>query len=155
MGAWGKGSFENDMALDWLFEFRSNPSERTLLDVFEGIYPRPHRGILDRILRREVPRSTYQTGECVVAAAEVVATLLGRPPSPIDSSLTGLPEVVIGEEVRRKAVEAIHEIMANSDLKDRLEVESLEDDLPDYEDWLVVMRDLLDRLGLAARGGGG
>ena len=145
MGSWGRGSFENDQALDWLPEFRSNPSERTLLDVFEGIYPRPHRGILDRILRRKVERSIYFTGNCVVAAAEVVATLSGRPPHPLPYELTDLPEVVIGDEVRKKAVEAVREIAVDSDLKDSFDEE--EEDLPEYEDWQRSMRDLVERLG--------
>ena len=141
MGAWGIGSFENDKALDWIHEFRSNPSERTLLDVFEGKFPPPHSGILDRMLGRDVRQPKHCTDEYVVAAAEVIAALLGRPPGPLPEDLAELPEVVIGEEVVGKAVEAIREVLADSNLKSCFEGS------PDYGDWLLGVLDLRDRLG--------
>jgi hypothetical protein len=107
MGAWGSGSFENDDALDWLDELlRSKVKLRTPLE---------------RIVR--APKGRYlEAPACseAIAAAEVVAALLGRAGS--------LPERALAyaashagdatDDVRKMASEAVARIGASSELKE-------------------------------------
>lgn len=143
MGAWGIETFENDKAQDWIHTFRANPSERLLLDAFEAEYDRPP-GFLDRFLKPRYPRRKYITGEHVLASAEVIATLLGRPPSPTPEDLKDLPCVVIGRGTSAKAIEAIDRMLADSDLQSCWEQETKE-----YPDWLSSVMDIRERLTIA------
>ncbi|OOG38419.1 DUF4259 domain-containing protein [Polaromonas sp. A23] len=63
-GAWSHGSFANDGALDWVAEFQEKPTaeflRRTLAQGNTGKY-------IENF-----------AGECIIAAAEVVAASLGR-----------------------------------------------------------------------------
>ncbi len=64
-GAWSHESFANDGALDWVAEFLNTPTP----DFLRGTLAKGTKGeYLDNF-----------TGECVIAAAEVVAASLGRP----------------------------------------------------------------------------
>jgi hypothetical protein len=69
VGAWGEGNLENDAAADWLVDLTESPKTRTV--------------------RRALKAATGEFGEMeltadvaceALAAAEVVATALGRPP---------------------------------------------------------------------------
>lgn len=64
-GAWSHESFANDGALDWVAEFRNTPNPEFL------------RSTLVQGTKGEYVESF--AGECIIAAAEVVAAGLGRP----------------------------------------------------------------------------
>ena len=70
MGAWGMGSFENDAAADFAWE------------IAEGGFPVIEK-IFDKVLAEK--ESYFEDGEEAIAAAEVVAKLYGRGPSPLDN----------------------------------------------------------------------
>jgi hypothetical protein len=66
MGAWGKGPFQNDMALDWVYELEEK-GRACLVDTF------------DECARFADEYVDADLASYVLAAAEVVAAQLGRP----------------------------------------------------------------------------
>ena len=94
MGAWGTRTFENDQAMDWLDSFRGEPTEQTLIAA-----------LLDPC------ESEYSNPEGVVAAAEVVASLIGKPAPVPHEELADLPPVEFDREaLPRLAVVAIDRV---------------------------------------------
>ncbi len=130
MGAWGIGNFDNDEAADWTFQ----------LDKFDGT------AIITATLEEITNADDYlDVGECAIAlaAAEVVAALKGHPAA-------DLPEEVSYwisyreprwdsrlVEIARKAVTRI---------KTDSELQVLFEESAEYEGWLAVQENLLQRL---------
>jgi Domain of unknown function (DUF4259) len=75
MGAWDFGPFDNDNALDWVWDLEESSDTSVLVEAFERV-----TGIGEEYL---------ESDECceAIVAAEVVAALKGRP-------LAKLPEGV-------------------------------------------------------------
>ena len=72
LGAWGKGSFDNDSALDWVYELE----ESSDLSAIQSA------------LMMESDYLEVDEGAAILAASEVLLALAGRP-------RTGLPESVL------------------------------------------------------------
>ena len=72
-GAWGVGSFENDSAMDWVYELELSTSSSFLGETFDHVEGRNY----------------LEVDECsaAIAAAEVVASI-------IEKSLSHLPDAV-------------------------------------------------------------
>jgi hypothetical protein len=139
MGAWGWGSFENDEALDWVFELEQSKD----LSVITGT--------LDANIDSDDDYLDATDCSMALAAAETVAALAGRPePS--------LPEEVarwvkdrqkessqegpfVDESVTAKARRAIEAILSDSELKE------LWEETDELEQWKATVTDLLVRLG--------
>lgn len=141
MGAWGIKTFENDGAMDWLGEFLEAPGEQTILRAFspEPAVARP--GLLGRLMGKKpgiVPAEL--DGEEVLAAAEVVATILGKPGAYNPEELASPPNVALRPETPQKALSAIDRVMANSNLKDCWQ------ETEDFEAWKAEVADLRSRL---------
>jgi hypothetical protein len=136
MGAWGSGSFENDTAMDWAADVQSvedvgQPFER---------------------LKRET--DSYQgEGELVIdadfacellAAAEAVALLMGRPSRDVPEELAqrlrgaGEPDNLLFHQARN----AVLHVMRNSELAELWE-EAAEGQ--DENEWLGELTGLFDR----------
>jgi hypothetical protein len=133
MGAWGEGSFENDTALDWVWDL----TESTDL------------GVVERAISYVLDCGDYLDADagCIgLAAAEVVAALRKRP-------VDGLPEEVSewiqtrritpSERLVKDSLAAIARIRDD----DASELRELwgEDDAPPTE-WYSVLDDLVRRL---------
>lgn len=130
MGAWEVGSFDNDDALDWVYELEEADGFSIFLDAFENVTGQ--KGDY-----REAP-------ECAVAvcAAEVVAALLGSAdddlPNEVIAWVEGKPEP--SEVLVIMARAALNAVLDESELKD------LWEDSDHYEEWQESMKDLLERL---------
>jgi hypothetical protein len=140
MGAWGTGSFENDGAADFAWE------------IAEGGVPVLEKA-LDRVLA--AGQSYLEDAEEAIAAAEVVAKLGGRGPSPLDNrheiedpdeeltlgkwiaSAKGPPS----EELIEKARRAVARILAGP-----AELIDLWRDSEHFEEWKRTVEDLAKRL---------
>ena len=130
MGTWGIGTFENDDASDWVYELE--PAND--LSVVQAALAT----LNDATGYREAPT-------CVnaLAAAEVVAALLGKP-SP------DLPEAVVGwvsanarlpaRDLRTNALTAIDKILGDSELRE------LWGETDDAEAWQASVQELRARL---------
>jgi len=131
MGAWGIGTFDNDDAADWAYEFEDatdlSPARQALAATMDS----------DGYLA--IPE-----GACGVAAAAVVA-------STFDGDLKGLPEEV-GESVddhpgsatrgdARLALDALEQVTSEES-----ELRILWDDAPEATDWAKEIEKLRHRL---------
>lgn len=68
MGAWGVGAFENDQALDWVWELEKTTGSAGLIKALDSVNKLPAGEYMDGDYGREA-----------TAAAELVAALKGKP----------------------------------------------------------------------------
>lgn len=130
MGAWGTGSFENDDAMDWVYELEDAKNFQILADAFDTVLDQK-----DEYL--EAP-------DCCIAicAAEVTAGLLGNPaddlPEEVMEWLEGQPDP--SEVLLKLATNALNAILKKSELKE------LWQETDDYDEWREIVLDIRDRL---------
>ncbi len=132
-GAWDAGSFDNDDALDWVWEL----SESDDLSVVEDA------------LQSAAVASDYleaPTSSMAIAAAEVIAALKGRPrpelPAEVTDWVKAHPLAVADDLVRtaRKAIENIKNVESSELAQLWSESEGM------AEVWHADLGDLLQRL---------
>jgi hypothetical protein len=130
MSVWGPGVFDNDDALDWLYDLAETGSIARV------------SAALDVVLSNGSGELELADGHIALAAAEVVAALHG-------SIGLDLPEEVeewVGDktlpddELRAKAEKAVHQILENSPVKSNW----VDDEM--HETWEKILQDLLRRL---------
>lgn len=130
MGASGYLAFENDAAADWLAELEDANDTSILVDAFDAVLD-PGEDYM------EMPEAST-----AIAAAEVVAALLGR-------AAMSLTEVImdgvkgqseVHPTVVEKARSAVNRVLDNSELQ---EVWGNSDN---YSNWKMNVEDLLSRL---------
>jgi hypothetical protein len=134
MGAWGCGVFENDDAATWVADLEHASNMDVLAQVIGAIVDVQHY----------LSASDCSRG---LAAAEVVAALLGRPPLELPEEVTDFVDRVDVEppgSLVIMACRAIDKIGMNSELKDLWE-EGDEADL-----WRDSLADLRRRLNCAS-----
>jgi predicted RNA polymerase sigma factor len=134
MGAWGVGVFENDDANDWVYELEQSSDLGVVLQALTDVVTGAGE---------DGPESMESAA--ALAAAEVVATLNGRPGD-------GLPDDVakwvatIGEaaspELVDKARRAVRQVLTASELKDQWDESGTEQG----EEWEAQVEDLIGRL---------
>lgn len=130
MGAWGIGNFDNDDAADWVYELADSQGTDILVAALEQA---TSAGYL------EAPESSI-----ALAAAEIVAALLGNP-------ATTLPDEV-REWATANDVEVDHDLLslaraAVKRIKEESELQELFQDSDHYEQWVALEDDLIKRLG--------
>ena len=130
MGAWDIGSFDNDDALDWVYELEEAEDFSILAEAFETVLGQ----------RGAVPDASDSS--IVVCAAEVTAGLL-------DSRSDELPDEVLAwmedqpepsEALLKMASEALTIVLNKSELKELW----AESDV--YTEWEEGIRELLERM---------
>ncbi len=128
MGAWGAGSFENDTALDWAIEI-SGPAD---IEKFYAALP-------------ELDGVTVQGSDvsaCVVAAAESVATMMGRvAPNVLGDLRERLAGAEPSDELVETARNALSAMLMGSEL-----VELWAEGEDGGEEWNTAITGLIDRL---------
>ena len=141
MGAWGIKTFENDGAMDWLGEFLDAPSETRILNTFSAQPTVIQPGLIGKLMGKKAESIPGELeGDEVLAAAEVVASILGRPSTTIPDELKNLPAISISPTTVSKALSAIDEIMKDSNLKECWE------ETDDFQAWKAEVEDLRTRL---------
>lgn len=129
MGAWGHGVFDNDDAMDWVCELEDATGPEILGETFDLV-----PSDLEEYV--EMPEASS-----ALAAAEVVAALLGKPSTDLPEDVTKWIGANRGLKVAslvRKAKRAVRRVLDNSELAD---------EWGDDPDWQVRGDDLLRRLG--------
>jgi hypothetical protein len=130
MGTWGLQSFENDEAMDWVWELNDSEEFAAIEDAFEAVTDEAEDYL------EAMPCSI------AVAAAEVVAALHGRPsphlPPGVSSWIKGKPSP--GAALLAQAKQAVTTVAAESELQE-LWAES-----GHLDEWLAIVRDLEERL---------
>lgn len=135
MGAWGPGSFENDDALDFLDDLVDGGG----MDVVQGAF--------DVVVAGEYLEAPEASA--VVASAEIVAALAGRPAADLPGEAAEWVRAhapAPRPSLVRQARAAVQRVREDSELKDLWEGEA-----PSAE-WYACMDDLLRRLGAEAAG---
>jgi hypothetical protein len=133
MGAWGHGSFDNDDAGDWVAELSEAVGTEPVSEAFEAVL--------------EVGDNYLEVTEAGrgLAAAEVVAALLGRPPAVLPEEVTAW---LAGKKppkaaLIKKAQRVVKRVLKDSELKE-LWAES-----EDAAKWQREAEGLLQRLSAA------
>ena len=118
MGAWGIKTFESDGAMDWLGDFLDDPSEERILHAFSAEPTVIQPGLIKKLMGKRAQEFPAEfDGEEVLAAAEVVATISGRPAESSPEELKNVPSIPLQPDTSTKALAAIDAIMADSNLK--------------------------------------
>ncbi len=133
MGSWGVLPFENDDALDWVWELE-DAEDFAVLELS-----------LEHVAAAE-PNEYVEAADAeeALAAAEVVAALLGKPleelPEPVEAFLERNRSKKPNPELVSLAAKAVKRIQTSSELKELWEASD------DAEKWDEVVDDLLSRL---------
>jgi hypothetical protein len=131
MGSWGPNSFENDDALDWVYDLEESTDTSVIVQALEAVTDNDGAYI-------EAP-----VGSVAIAAAEVVAALKGHGASSLPREISEWIEdkprpdaSLIG-----KARQAIDVVLAESELK-----ELWEENAEDYSKWVAALEQCKARL---------
>jgi Domain of unknown function (DUF4259) len=130
MGAWDAGSFENDNALDWVWDLAEAEDTSILEDAFSRVTE------CDDYLKA----SACCTG---IAAAEVVAALRKRPALKLPDKVTAFVARIDSPpsaELVASALAALERINTNSELKE------LWDESESRDKWYQAIAELESRL---------
>ena len=132
-GAWDTGSFDNDDALDWVWEL----SESNDLSVVE-----------DAIQSAAVASNYLEapTASTAIAAAEVIAALKGSPRSVLPAEVTDWVKahpLAVGDDLVRTARKAIENIK-NVESSELAQLWSESEEMAEV--WHTDLGDLLQRL---------
>ena len=133
MGAWGAGNFDNDTALDWIWDLEASKDlsivEATISEVLDE----------DDYLDPDIA--------CMgLAAAEVVAALKGKPADKLPdevSNWVAAHQVTPGDVLIKGCLAAVDKIR-NDDISELKEL--WEEDEGPLQDWHAVLDDLTARL---------
>jgi hypothetical protein len=132
MGTWGTGTFENDGASDWVYDLEEAKAPASFLAE-----------TLKSGLNEEYLESTDASN--ALAAAEVVAALLGHPaanlPQSVTSWLSNHAGLELPPDLREQAVAAVDR--AHSPPSELLE---LWEESGEMENWLAGLTNLEARL---------
>jgi len=128
MGAWGTGSFENDTALDWAAEISS---AEDIANFYQALPP------YDGVTQLDADISS-----CIVAAAETVATMMGRiSPDVPDDLRERLSGTEPSDDLIGTARNTLSAMLSGSEL-----VELWAEDADGAEEWNKAITGLIDRL---------
>ncbi|HEY8957503.1 DUF4259 domain-containing protein [Chitinophaga sp.] len=130
MGAWGTRNFENDGSQDWIFDLIDNKDGGLVADT------------LARIINNI---ETLEVSDCeeALAAAELVAALVGRPSEDFPEDPLDQLDVLnlIGTRaLRNQAIAAVNKIVAASEMKNYWE------EAGQGQEWAAVQAGLVKRL---------
>lgn len=152
MGTWGKHSFENDWALDWLSDLNENAGiavvEAALQRAIQhGSTKYRRASLIQRLLGRKSDTDwlTARDSARAVAAAEAVASLKGNPARDLPDQLRKWSTVHRAEfrpEMVTAALSALKIILTGSELRDL-------HDGREPNEWILSVRDLQQRLAVA------
>jgi len=130
MGAWGTGCFENDDAMDWIWDLDDAEDTTLLKDILSGcIESKDYLEVTD--------------GSIVIAAAGVVAALNGQPDDELPDGVTAYVEKIDAEpaaELKTLAAKAVKKIAGDSELKEVWEESG------NADEWLKAIASLQKRL---------
>lgn len=127
--------------MDWLGDFLDDPSEKRILSAFMVQSTVIQPGLLGKLMGKKAESIPGELeGDEVLAAAEVVASILGRPSPGNPEELKNPPAIILSSETVSKALIAIDEMMTDSNLKECWE------ETDDFQAWTSEVEDLRTRL---------
>jgi hypothetical protein len=134
MSAWSAASFDNDDAVDWLADLSQSTDLQPVQTALEAVTR------LDTASYLEAPEAS-----AALAAAEVVAALLGRPaanlPEEVHTWVAAHRQLGVTDDLRTTARRAVARVQARSELRE------LWDESPDAgATWRQRLSNLMTRL---------
>lgn len=132
MGTWGIGSFENDTALDWLYDFEANDFrliDRTLAGV---------------AAMQDVDELDADEACEVLAAAECVAAAAGFPAASLPAEVSDW--VAANQPIQVKPLYVQMALTAVARVRTHSELNELWVETEDYKAWDTAVADLQSRL---------
>ena len=131
MGAWGTGHFENDTALDWVYDLEKSKDEKILWNAIEAVMSEDY---VDSDIAVEA-----------LAALEVAAGLQGRQstdlPEEVEKWLSKHDSIKLPDNFYGRANDALEKIIsAESELKD------LWEESDSLDEWLTEVINLRERI---------
>ncbi len=130
MSVWGVGIFDNDDALDWIYDLADSGNLARV------------SAALDLIVRNKDVSPELSDSRIALAAAEIIASMHGDPSLelPEEAEEWVGDKVLENENLRAKAENAVAIILKNSELKEKWK------DSSNIEKWQIKLQDLLKRL---------
>ena len=127
--------------MNWLGDFLEEPSEKQILNTFSPQATVIQPGLLGKLMGKKAESVTGELeGDEVLAAAEVVASILGRPSTNNPDELKSPPSINLSPTTVAKALAAIDAVMQESNLKECWE------ETDDFHAWKTEVEDLRTRL---------
>ena len=147
MGAWGEGHFENDTALDWIYDLK--PPKKRLFGLLQAD---PISYCLDTVT--PVIDSHYVDADAaceLLAAAECIALVRGHPAHELPEDIHDWHQQIkhihtqAGEDhIVQWVIEAVQRVKSPTES----ELNELWEETEDYPNWLAAVDDLIERLRL-------
>ena len=137
MGAWGTRSFDNDTAHDWLNELVEAEDDGPMIEAFERVLGDQAEDYVDA-----------DDGSAALAAAEVVAALMGRPCADLPPDLSEWVSELEADVV--ETLLAKHRewsLAAIKVVRTRGEFAELWSESDQKDAWHAALQDLSQRLG--------
>ena len=136
MSAWGRGSFENDSALDWVSDLQEYDDLDLVVSTLE-------QAIDDDLIRYGDGFVDTYNVDTTIAAAEVVAALRGRPSEALPPALTEWIQrhsLHVDTNITELAIRIVTRALNTYELGDLWAEQTY------YEEWKRVIEDLRLRL---------
>jgi hypothetical protein len=130
MSIWGMGIFENDDALDWIYDLADSGSLSRV------------SASLDVITRNKDETPELSDCRIALAGAEIIAAMHGDPSSDLPEEAEEWigDKILENESLRAKAEEAVMIISRKSELKEKME------NSQNFEKWQAIINNLQKRL---------
>lgn len=129
MGTWGTSTFDNDAAADFAESFLEKPNEAVLYEALATA-------------AEEEGQVDADDASVALAAAEIVAAILGKPAQDLPPGL--IPAIVHldadGEDLRELAEQAVKVVLEKSELQEQRAAGD------EYANWQDLQQNLLTRL---------
>ena len=130
MSIWGVGIFENDDALDWIYDLADSGSLSRV------------SAALELITRNKDDTPELSDCRIALAGAEIIAAMHGDPYSDLPEEAEEWigDKILENENLRAKAEEAVMIISRKSELREKMEQSSY------FDKWHSIINDLQKRL---------
>jgi hypothetical protein len=128
MGAWNVENFDNDTAMDWIYDFSLTPSADMLFAAFEAI--NNNTGYIDS-----------DDGATALAAAEVIAAVKGHITNAWPEDIEVPASLHISSTLLAAALQAINKVSS-----DESELKALWQESDAFANWVAVVQNLQQRL---------